>query len=292
MNPELVQLSQLLAAQYLRNKGPVGFIDESYRDASRLDEVPFYLVTATLIPANELENSRRDYISVVGGYWWHTTEAYASKQFSLIRTFRDLIISHQTHVVISVQVRIVENDMEHARRECLMQIFARLKSLNCSLVVFERREDSKSRNADLALVSKAIRANLLPRDFKVFAGHPGAEPLLWGPDLVGWALRRQLAVGDSEWIKPLAESLELIDASEHFLLKTKGPQSAAAKDCGPGTFVGLQNEGKNRSSTEIMARETDFKKSNLKLFETMTAPQHNPQELRNWLKEMFPFPIQ
>lgn len=180
MHPELLQLKGLLDGHYLRNKGPVGYIDESYRDSSRADEYPFYTMTATVIPAQDVCEFRDEYMFTAGGKWWHTTTMFQRKEVELIRRFSELLMSHGTTAIIAVQVYIKEGNMEHARRECLLQLIARLGNIGCNLVVYERREDNISRNADASLISKAKGSGFLSRQISVFAGDPGMEPLL-GP---------------------------------------------------------------------------------------------------------------
>lgn len=287
MHPEIKHLQSSLSNLYERNRSPVGFIDESYREDSWTDEYPFYTVTATVVAADDIEYFRQDYVDAVGD-WWHTTKMFEQKKHDDINDFISLVSEHKTEILVSVQVEIEENDIEHARRECLVQVAARLYDLGCNLIVYERREDNPSRNADSSLFDRARSAGFLPRNLRLFAGHPRAEHLLWGPDLTGWALRRHLALGDSKWIQPLLGQFEMIDASTGKALKTKGPQPAAAKGSGPDSFVGPMGEGKNRSSENSMARFGGIEKGLFQIFPNVRNPKHDPEALSLWLREQFP----
>ena len=76
MHSEIVQLKALLEALYFRHHCQVAFVDESYRQVGRNEELPFYTVTANLIPIEHFEQLRIEYVRVAGGSWWHTTDAY------------------------------------------------------------------------------------------------------------------------------------------------------------------------------------------------------------------------
>lgn len=288
MHSEIVILKSLLESQYQINNAPVAFIDESYREEKRNDGYPFYTITATLIPATQLAQVRKDYLKFVGESRWHTTSSFLNGDDEKIIGFVELISKHRAELIVAVQVEIFENNLEHARRECLVQSLAHLQSLGCRLVVIERREDTKSRNADEALVTKAKGAGYINRNLRVMQSQPSAEQLLWGPDLVGWALRRYLALNEHAWISPLVESLQVIDASQAERLKEKRPAPAAAMGSGPASPVNLKGKVANRSSLKSMARPGDTFQSLSPLFSQILRPKHVPQELDLWLRNVFP----
>ncbi|MEN9967314.1 MAG: hypothetical protein RL036_547 [Actinomycetota bacterium] len=286
MHPETIQLRQMLQSIYDRHTGYVGFIDESYR-ASRINEFPFYTVTATVIHVEDLDEYRSDYCHLVGDGRWHTTEANKNGQQSKIREFINLIADHKSELVVSVQVEILEGDLEHARRECLIQTVSRLTAMKCDLIVYERREDRRTRNADEALFARAKRDGFIPRNTKVFAGSPSAENLLWGPDLAGWAMRRYVALNETEWVAPILDCYEVIDASPGMTLKEKGPKPAAAMGPGPESSVGPEGEGRIRSSSKSMTRIGGAEKTIFEIFSNVTQPIHDPAGLSDWLHTQF-----
>ncbi|WP_138315005.1 hypothetical protein [Rhodoluna limnophila] len=287
MHPEARRLQEMLQSLYARHRGLVGFIDESYR-SNRDEEFPFYTVTATILDVEDLIDFRDDYFSIVGGHRWHTTEMYKNGETEKIKDFIAVLANHESELVVSVQVEIEDDDLEHARRECLVQIVSRLSSMGCNLVVYERREDNKTRNADAALFSRASRDGLIPRNLRVFPGSPSAEKLLWGPDLAGWAMRRYVAMDEIDWVRPFINNCEVIDASLGMKLKKKGPQPAAAMGSGPDSSVGLKGEGKNRSSSKSIARFGAAEKTIFEIFPKISDPAHDPGLLGDWLLREFP----
>lgn len=287
MHPDAQRLQEMLQGLYSRHTGLVGFLDESYR-SGRDREFPFYTVTATVLDIEDLNEFRDDYLRTVGGHRWHTTERYSRGEKEKIREFIALLDHHKSELVVSVQVDIDNDDVEHARRECLVQLVSRLSTMGCTMVVYERRGDNKVRNADSALFSKAARDGFVPRNIRIFAGSPSAEELLWGPDLAGWALRRYVAINDAAWILPLIGACEVIDVSLGMALTKKRPEPAAAMDSGPGPSVGLKDEGKERSSGDIIARNGSKEKALFEIFPKISDPVHDPSSLKTWLLREFP----
>lgn len=289
MHPENQQIHGMLNALYARTRGFVGFVDESYRESGR-DGFAFYTVTATVLSASDLQRRRDQYFAVVGGNRWHTTEMNQRGMDSKILEFLTVLATHDVTTMVTVQVGMRPGTLEHARRECLIQMVSRLASAGCDLVVYERREDRKARNADEALLSRAKNDRLIPRTIRVFPGSPGAENLLWGPDLAGWAFRRLLAVGERNWVWPLHKNLEIIDVSASGALKRKGPQPAAAMGSGPDSSVGPEDEVKNRSSSSSMAHHAELMQRILTIVPAVTSPLHEPPVLSDWLHGQFPGP--
>jgi len=287
MHPDAQRLQEMLQALYSRHRGLVGFLDESYR-SGRDNEFPFYTVTATVLDIEDLNPVRNDYLRTVGGHRWHTTEMYSRGEKEKIREFIALLAHHESKLVFSVQVEIDDDDVEHARRECLVQLVSLLSTMGCALVVYERRESNKVRNADSSLFSKAARNGFVARNIRIFAGSPSAEALLWGPDLAGWAMRRYVAINDAAWVLPLIGACEVIDASLGMSLTKKRPEPAAAMGSGPDPSVGLQDEGKERSSGLIMARNGNLEKRHFEIFPKISDPVHDPGLLKAWLLKEFP----
>jgi hypothetical protein len=288
MHPELVQLEALLSDLYRRHNGQVAFVDESYREAGRFGEFPFYTVTATLIPIENLKKLRLEFISIAGGSWWHTTDVYQRGDLDSMVEFLELIVSKDLRSLTSVQVSVRENDLELARRQCLIQTAVQLENFDCRLLVMERREDRSSRNADASLFTKAKASGLTPRNLITFAAHPAVEHLLWAPDLVGWAVRRHLAANDSAWARIVANQVEIIDVSGFWSLNAKGPEPAAAKGSGPGFSVDPKGEGRNRSSASSITRTQDFMQKNFQGFSKIRTPLLPPEVLSAWAIEAFP----
>ena len=287
MHPENQRIRDMLEALYSRSNGCVGFIDESYRESGR-DGPAFYTVTATALPAGGLQPLRDDYFAVVGGNRWHTTDMNQGGMSEQIMKFLNVLETHDFPVLASVQVDIASGEMEHARRECLIQTASRLVTGGCDVMVYERREDRKAKNADESLFSRAKRDGLIARNIKVVPGSPGAENLLWGPDLAGWALRRLLAVGEGRWVRPIRKNLEIIDTSASRALTRKRPQPAAAMGSGPEPSVGPEGEVKNRSLDFSIAHNAYWLQRISTIVPAITSPVHEPAALSGWLYQQFP----
>ena len=65
----------VLNTLYTRTKGPVAFIDESYREPLRSNERPFYMMSAVIVGRNQGSLIRDVLMDIPGSRYWHTTEA-------------------------------------------------------------------------------------------------------------------------------------------------------------------------------------------------------------------------
>ena len=278
----------MLEGHYARYGGLVAFLDESYRADPRDGEFPFYTVSATLVHSDALEETRRAYLDLGIGGWWHTAELYERGERWRIRDFIGLVAKQKTPILVAAQLHMLNNAPEQARRECLLQLCAHLADRDCRLVVYERRHAINERNSDASLFQKAKAFGLLPRTVNTFSGHPGAENLLWGPDLAGWAMRRHLALADSVWVKPLAPHVEVIDVSEASWVKKKKPESAAANDSGSESSAGLKDEGRYRSPGPSIAHHGRSEQAIFTSFHVTSKPLHDPVDLSLWLSVSFP----
>lgn len=100
MHPEIVQLRAILQRLYVRHRGEVAFIDESYRDGATQGEFPFYTLTAVLISIEDLEQLRASHAKAAGGSWWHTTEMFQNREFRAIRSFLETLVQQDTRALI------------------------------------------------------------------------------------------------------------------------------------------------------------------------------------------------
>jgi hypothetical protein len=189
---------------------------------------------------------------------------------------------------VTVQTAIVRNEIEHARRECMIQLALQLFELGCKCMVFERRRERQSQNSDSALFNRAKTAGLLSREAVVHFGHPSAECLLWGPDVVGWALRRYLALGETVWLEPLLQTLSFTDVSLQASLTAKGLQPAAANGYSPEESDDPEGEGIPRSSEDIMARYSEKGPATYPLITNLNSPALSPAVVNEWLRRDFP----
>ena len=261
MHSEIVSLKEHLENAYVRNKKPVAFIDESYQ--SEREGHPFYVISATVFTADQLDEYRQICIDIANGLWWHTTTAFQNRQNLDIQNFIRLLTSSEIANVGSIQFEILNNDLEHARRQCLIQISRYLEVSGCGLIVIERRQNQSARRSDTSLFSAAAGQAFISKHLRLIQSTPSAEQLLWLPDILSWSLRRHFAVNDSTWISLLAGELSLMDVSNEpiihsetdfgsFSAKKKRSQLAVAKSCDPEKPIDSLNEGVSRSSASIM----------------------------------------
>ncbi len=217
--------AKLLANHYKMNgTKPVAFLDESYREANEHEgESPFYLFTAVVILPSDMAAMRKELQSIAGGEYWHTTEALQvdggrDKALEML----GYLAEGSDPCVIAKHVSIDPNDvtLEDARAACFTSLAMALTSEGnawgeqSNLLVLERRKNSTDRNRDEKTFKDARTAELLPRNATMFQASPSFEKLLWLADVVSSAVRRDLAVGESEFYDKIKDQVHFLDPFE------------------------------------------------------------------------------
>lgn len=203
-----------------------------------------------------MENFGPGTSDIVGGHYWHTTESYNAGDTARIRALLEYIAASECVSLVAVQTDVINGDLEHARRECLAGLLAALSQAGVRLVVLERRRTQAERNADSALIRRLVVSQRAGRVEAVQAT-PSAEELLWAPDVVGWAMRRDLATGDPVWFDTVESCVQVVHACDGFRLNAKRPDHAAAVDSGPDESTVLADRGKRRSSRSSVPLKRD-----------------------------------
>lgn len=238
----------MLDRAYAENKqSHVAFIDESYLSPSlQLGQFKgniadtFYVTTAYLVPCSKHEDIRADLASIVGGYFWHTTQAHQKGDHEQIEKLCTYIAEGgfaDEHMIVSVKrpVDPSDGDAEIARAECLGSLLAVFEKGTLapavSLMVYEERKYQKQRNADERLI-KSLRADrTIARNTRVFAASPSYERLLWLPDIVAFAEYHRQTNSQFRYGDPFADQIRYITNSiddGRSVVKQEQPPSAVA----------------------------------------------------------------
>ncbi|MDJ0318886.1 hypothetical protein [Arthrobacter antibioticus] len=196
-------------------KGPVAFIDESYREPLRSNERPFYTMSAVIVGPTQGELIRDVLMDIPGSRYWHTTESYRTEPGKrVIAEMIDYLSEAVDYNIITVQTEISREDpgMHQAREESLSALAKEVTRGQgdgaVRLLVAESRNKKfhpDGDNADARNIKRMRSAGTLDRSVHIHHTSPGKEPLLWAADLSVWAYRRQIAVGDKKWFAPLED---------------------------------------------------------------------------------------
>ncbi|MEO0025029.1 MAG: hypothetical protein RL196_1470 [Actinomycetota bacterium] len=290
MRAELENIKAILANRYARTRSSIAFIDESYSDTQLQKHSQFYVLAAVVVPVLALDLTRQKFTEVADGHYWNTTEEFRDGKTKQIETLLKLISDCDLSVVAAIQTEIFNGDLEQARRTCLLQLLAYLCTTEVKLVVLERRENARARNADNAVIDRAKRFGFLPKSIQFIQGHPGAEHLLWGPDAVAWAYRRKFVPGESRWVRIIREKAVVIDVSPGGQLKKKWPEPAKHFSSDPDSDMGSMSAVQNRSSNEIIAQDRDSVKLVMHKHSGFADPSLDPVELKDWVVREFSKP--
>lgn len=206
-----------LRAVYADTRGPVAFLDESYRAArSDSSERPFYTIAAVVVDREQAATIRSAFTDIHGSLFWHTTDFYKDqlgRQY--IHEMLDYLASSDMFTVITVQSEIKVGDdkqMNFARAECLSVLSSELTRGGGENAVRLMVMDSRERKVpggdkfDQDVVHRLRIGGLIDRAVRLEHSGPGIEPLLWAPDVAGWSYRRELAVSDNQWFNHIRET--------------------------------------------------------------------------------------
>lgn len=279
---------RLLTNYFDRQQGLVAFIDESTRGLERPGEFPFYILSAILVQVDQLGEIRRELLNSASSDFWHTTESYRNGEHSRIRRMSKVVSKFYISGIVAVQVDIPEHNLELARRESLMQLSALVLDRGCKLAIFEKRNTRALDAGDASLLNLARGYGWLPKGLALVGSKPAIEPLLWGPDLLSWSFRQLLTKGDSSWLRPYGQGLEVLDVSEMLSKKEKRPETAAARNPGPVLPANQNGDRASRSSSNIMPSYELQLQDILHKLPKLIQPRLPPDDLRVWIRKSFP----
>lgn len=239
---------------YHRVPGPVAFIDESIREPNNAyGERPFYAMSGVIVDSEQGSIVRDVLMDIPGSRWWHTTDAYKTPSGQrLIRQMIGYIGEAVEYNIITVQADIRRDDhnMERARQECLTALATELTRGTgpnaVRLLVFEQRKKEYYPGGDQhdAATIRALRhTGTIDRAVTAYHASPTYEPLLWAPDLAGWAFRRRAAVDDRTWFSPLEDITTVLRVDGADLAVNRSNPHLPQQSPGVQPTVGLARGG-------------------------------------------------
>lgn len=244
---------------YERTRGPVAFVDESYRLPGARGE-GFYTMTGVLFDREELVENRRRMLAVgrtTGGGPWHTTEAYEDGRHEQITRVVGAVAQRASWSIVTAEVPMKSGALRHeieARNACLRTLLIELTrgADPAQLIVTDHR--TIQGDADDRKLSAQLRgAREIPEHTLLRHSSDTLEPLLTAPDAISWATRRLLDLGETRWVEPAADAMTLIhtttgervDVAE--LLRKHNSAGQAVAIPTPDHENRLQRSGRNSS---------------------------------------------
>lgn len=183
--------------------------------------VPFYAVTAFVVPPEDHENMRRDLLNIVGFPYWHSTKANQSEEGrAKLEELAAYIAKGTEPIIISSRTPVDVDDVgsERARAACLTSLTASLHEGNhCDpvrLFVLERRQDLKRWNRDRHTFTQARKNGALSESTQTLQVSPAHERLLWLPDIVSYAYYRKIGAGQPGLYKHVEKMVTHIAAAD------------------------------------------------------------------------------
>ena len=267
-----------LERSYRRAKGGrVAFVDEAYRGFERKGETPFYIATAVVVETQYMEATREDLVGIAGGTYWHTTEAMRSPDgpARIVEMLRYLADGEEV-CMMSVQREIArsDHDLETARRERLSGLARALHvgtPIAGNTMVIEKRNTDRARKQDSQLLPELVKHGHVDQRFRVHQASPSEDRLLWLPDLVAHAARRDLALRRPELYGEIKERVIEV-APVVSTEKASSPDLAALQ---PRSVAELLNDAMPRRGQAVQRPVQDRKRNGIGLPDNQLDLDHN-----------------
>lgn len=202
-------LSRLRAA-----KGPLAFVDESFRSPSEAKD-SFYILYAVVIPKSNLFKVRNTLREIVGKDYFHATESGRREDGQMLIRKMARYLSQEVRPVLVIieQLAKSDRDAEAGREQATRALWKELSENELYLtgtVVYERRMRGVQDRSDLRIFNTLRRLKLPGSKLNVIGVATKNEPLLWAPDLVAWAFRQAYDDADNSYFNSLTRVTKII----------------------------------------------------------------------------------
>ena len=203
-----------LLSRIRSSKGPVAFIDESFRSPAE-NQDSFYILGAVVIPRSKLFDVRAALFEIVGDDYFHATELGRSDQGRMVIRRMAALLARQTKTVLVVieQLKPSDANAESAREAATRELMRELSEEHIYLngtVVYEKRLRGSQHARDLRIFKNLKRLKLPGAKLRVIGLASKNEPLLWAPDLACWGFRQAYQEGDPSFFQELTRSAKII----------------------------------------------------------------------------------
>lgn len=250
-----------LARVYARSRGPVAVVDESYRLGQR-GQVGFYTLTSVLYERTSMESARRDLVAVAGPRPWHTTEQFEAGRDDRIHQLLEVVAGHCEWSILTVQAPVQGHsaqDRSAAREACFTVLLREVTrgSDPVQVVVADTLGDAKLDGTDRNLAARLRGRGVVPQSLLLRHADDKHEPLLWAPDVVGWAVRRLLARDEPGWTEAISDVTTVLDATsgKHLdLAQIRNSAMPAAARTAPDGVAGLTSAEAEGARPSLLPR--------------------------------------
>ncbi|WP_157671477.1 hypothetical protein [Candidatus Aquiluna sp. UB-MaderosW2red] len=192
----------------------MAFIDESFLSPAQSED-SFYILTAAVIDKKRVLKVRQELFKLVGANYWHTTDAGRSDRGrQKIRELNAYLARNVSPVIVVIE-QLAESDKsaEAGRVESIRTLLNELAENHLYLtgtVVYESRIPGFMQNQDRRIIKEIAEGQSSAAKLKVFGLASKKEPMLWAPDLIGWAYRHAYADSDKSFFQELAKVATVI----------------------------------------------------------------------------------
>lgn len=182
------------------------YIDETYSTQEEERNETFYVLAASMYKKGDLDSLRGGLEDIVGGDYWHSSEAMQTAQgrekfVAMLAYFSHYgdasILTCKTPIPPPKKPQkgghaFATPHVELARKDCLTELltWAVQEIDHLAGIVFERRTEEKDNNRDRQVLKHLAKDGIIPENLARAWVSPSQERALWVPDTVCAAYRR------------------------------------------------------------------------------------------------------
>ena len=175
----------------------VVYLDETFRREGDHNEHGFYSVCGVVLQGQHIFTMQDDLREIVGGNYWHATEALRDGRTDVFLDMLEHMRSHPTMNIIVATTNVDGSDeqaMENARHQVLSELLINLTNADKSFrgAIMEQRDNRRKNNSDDAFIRNLrLEEKISPAmAFKLIS--PQIDRNLWLPDTAAMAYRRTI----------------------------------------------------------------------------------------------------
>ncbi|EFM48224.1 hypothetical protein HMPREF0299_5192, partial [Corynebacterium matruchotii ATCC 14266] len=175
----------------------VVYLDETFRREGDHNEHGFYSVCGVVLQGQHIFTMQDDLREIVGGNYWHATEALRDGRTDVFLDMLEHMRSHPTMNIIVATTNVDGSDeqaMEKARHQVLSELLIDLTNADKSFrgAIMEQRDNRRKNNSDDAFIRNLrLEEKISPAmAFKLIS--PQIDRNLWLPDTAAMAYRRTI----------------------------------------------------------------------------------------------------
>lgn len=195
-----------------------------------------------LYDRDQLDDARSALADVAGSRPWHTTEEFEAGRDGRIHRMLQAVAAGAEWGIVTVEAPVDGHDRHAyaaARRSCLQTLLPEVTRgddpvrVIVIVIVMGILGDPRADGVDRRLAAELRGHRLIPHATLLRHADDRHEPLLWAPNVVGWAARLLLARDEPAWFAHVLDVSSMLDARAGTRLDAVQMHNGAAAAAAP-----------------------------------------------------------